>query len=115
MPHLRSGLRDHGGRWLALQAAAALAFLLVSGCSSQDATCKNGEYPAAQVNGPGSYCVPDGQEPDTGFVRYPDGKVPRHVGDEWDVYWRTHRLDAQGNEIAADTSPAASVATSAKR
>ena len=41
-------------------------------------------------------CAPAGQEPPAGYVRYPDGQVPRHVGDKWDKYWQTHVIDRSG-------------------
>ncbi|AEV87304.1 lipoprotein [Actinoplanes sp. SE50] len=117
MRHDQWDPRGPGGRLLTVATVAAmtLACLVLSGCTFQDAECSDGEYPAAQVDGPGSYCVPDGQEPDPGFVRYPAGRVPRHVGDEWDVYWQSHRLDAQGNEIPDGPRPAVSVAVSPSR
>nr|BFE72877.1 hypothetical protein GCM10020092_061780 [Actinoplanes digitatis] len=31
-----------------------------------------------------------------GYVRFPEGKVPEHVGDEWDEYWNTHMIDKTG-------------------
>jgi hypothetical protein len=120
--HLRPGAHAPGARPVTLVAVAVavavavtLASFVLAGCSYQESTCMDGEYPAVQVDGPGSYCVPDGHEPDPGFVRYPADKVPQHVGDEWDVYWRTHRLDAQGNEITAGPALTASPATSAAR
>jgi hypothetical protein len=32
-------------------------------------------------------------------VRYPAGKVPKHVDDQWDTYWNSKALDSKGNEI----------------
>ena len=46
-------------------------------------------------------CVPEGQEPPAGYVRYPEGKVPEHVGDKWDEYWSTVVVDAKGNVVPA--------------
>ena len=51
------------------------------------------------VGGTGRQCVPDKQDPPTGFARYPSGKTPKHVDDQWDVYWRTHALDEHGNIV----------------
>ncbi|MGW4516205.1 SCO0607 family lipoprotein [Streptomyces sp. NPDC004393] len=89
-------------------AAAALAgsaaLVALTGCSSfefQEDVCSGGEYPVLTVNGSGSACVSDGEQPPAGFVRYPEGKVPRQVDDKWDVYWRTHTLDEDGRVIAA--------------
>lgn len=77
-----------------------LAGLLVAGGCSSEAICRSGEYPAAAVRSPtGRVCVPEGQSPPAGYVRFPEGKVPRHVDDEWDLYWRTHTLDESGREI----------------
>jgi hypothetical protein len=112
MPHTTSAAREHSAPEIRRTRTATLllaglgvgASLLLSGCQIRDAICSNGYYPAAHVNGPGSYCVKDGDEPKPGFVRYPAGKVPRHVDDEWDVYWRTHHLDENGNEIPGTPS-----------
>jgi hypothetical protein len=82
-----------------LAGLAVGANLLLAGCFP-DAICSNGFYPVKQVNVTGGRaCVRDGDEPQSGYVRYPAGKVPQHVDDEWDVYWRTHRVDENGNEI----------------
>ncbi|MBM7083665.1 SCO0607 family lipoprotein [Micromonospora humidisoli] len=71
--------------------------LLTSGCGYRESICSDGEYPAIAVGGQGgSACFPDGQEPTAPYVRYPQGKVPQHVDDEWDVYWRDHGIDANG-------------------
>ncbi|MFE0873147.1 SCO0607 family lipoprotein [Streptomyces rochei] len=82
---------------LALACAAAAAAL--SGCSMEEATCGGGEYPVISVGGTGSACVPNGEEPPEGYTRYPEGKVPEHVGDEWDTYWQTHTVDEDGNIV----------------
>ncbi|MER5779563.1 hypothetical protein ABT144_35790 [Streptomyces sp. NPDC002039] len=79
---------------------AALAATL-AGCSTEDAVCRGGEYPVMTVGATGSTCVTDGKPPPEGYTRYPDGKVPRHVDDTWDVYWRTHTLDDKGDTIDA--------------
>ncbi|MFF7156023.1 SCO0607 family lipoprotein [Streptomyces sp. NPDC008139] len=81
---------------------AGVAFMgLGSACSVQDAMCSGGEYPVASVGPPagGGACVSDKEEPPKGFVRYPKGKVPRHVDDTWDKYWQEHSLDVDGNEV----------------
>lgn len=75
--------------------------LLTTGCSLQEATCGGGEYPVLAVDSTGSACVPKGEEPPEGFVRYPEGKVPEHVGDKWDTYWNTRTLDGNGRIIDA--------------
>ncbi|WP_250008239.1 SCO0607 family lipoprotein [Actinoplanes sp. M2I2] len=84
-----------------LLATVALAAGLTAGCSIRDAICSSGEYPVAAVDSlTGRACVADGEQPPTGYVRFPEGKVPEHVGDEWDTYWGEHKLDENGNEVA---------------
>jgi hypothetical protein len=81
-------------------AAALTGALLTSGCSFQDAICASGDYPVKAVGSTdGADCVPEGQEPPAGYVRYPEGKVPEHVGDKWDEYWSTVVVDAKGNVV----------------
>ncbi|MFJ2770009.1 SCO0607 family lipoprotein [Streptomyces sp. NPDC087300] len=87
---------------VALAAAATAAFgLLATGCSMEDSTCGGGEYPVMTVGDTGSACVSDGEKPPKGYVRYPEGKVPEHVGDKWDVYWQKHTVDKNGKIIKA--------------
>ncbi|KOG30118.1 SCO0607 family lipoprotein [Streptomyces resistomycificus] len=76
---------------------------LLTGCSMsmEDASCGGGEYGVLTVNGTGSACVPDDEDPPKGYVRYPEGKEPEHVGDKWDVYWETHTVDETGKIIKA--------------
>ncbi|MEU6217510.1 hypothetical protein ABZ845_08305 [Streptomyces sp. NPDC047022] len=83
---------------------AATAVAALAGCSSpdfRDAICSSGEYPVLTVNGTGSACVKNGERPPAGYTRYPEGKVPQHVDDKWDVYWRTHTLDENGHVVDA--------------
>ncbi|WP_031091237.1 SCO0607 family lipoprotein [Streptomyces sp. NRRL WC-3549] len=81
-------------------AAAVTALALFTGaCSLDEAVCGGGEYPVLTVGGGGGACVPDDEEPPKGWARYPEGKVPKHVGDEWDVYWETHALDENGRTV----------------
>ncbi|MCA1224109.1 SCO0607 family lipoprotein [Streptomyces sp. 8L] len=82
-----------------LLAAASTAFALW-GCAN-DAICGGGEYPVLNVGSTGSACVSDGHEPPRGYTRYPEGKVPRHVDDRWDVYWRSHTVDSGGKIVKA--------------
>lgn len=98
MPHQTSTPRTRTVTLLVVGLSIG-ASLFLSGCQA-DAICSSGNYPAAQANGTGSYCVKNGDEPKPGFVRYPAGKVPQHTDDQWDVYWRTHRLDESGKETA---------------
>jgi hypothetical protein len=76
-------------RWTRCVGGLALAGVtaaLLVGCSAEDATCGGDEYPVLAVGSTGSTCVPEGEEPPKGYVRYPEGKVPEHVGDKWDTY-----------------------------
>lgn len=76
--------------------------LLLAGCWGPDAMCSDGEYPVLAVNSTtGGACVPVGEQPPRGYVRHPDGKVPRHEGDSWDTYWDSHMLDESGREVPA--------------
>ncbi|XVV09911.1 SCO0607 family lipoprotein [Actinoplanes sp. CA-131856] len=78
----------------------ALLLSGVAGCSFEEAICGSGEYPVAAVDSfTGRGCVPDGEPVPEGYVRFPAGKEPRKVGDEWDRYWESHKLDQRGNEI----------------
>ncbi|GHB32950.1 hypothetical protein GCM10010331_19860 [Streptomyces xanthochromogenes] len=83
-------------RLSAWASGAAAAFLVVTGCSTQDAICGDGEYPVLNVGSAGRACVDKKQEPPAGYVRFPKGKVPEHVDDKWDKYWQTHTLDKSG-------------------
>ncbi|MFF2571395.1 SCO0607 family lipoprotein [Streptomyces sp. NPDC058084] len=97
-------LRPGRFRVAAAALASATAIVALAGCAGveyQEAICSSGEYPVMSVGGTGSACVSDKQEPPAGFVRYPEGKVPQHVDDTWDVYWDTHTLDKDGNIIDA--------------
>ncbi|MGW4571075.1 SCO0607 family lipoprotein [Streptomyces tendae] len=84
-------------RGLVLACAAASAVL--TGCSMEEASCGGGEYPVMTIGDTGSACVPNGDEPPKGYTRYPEGKVPEHVGDEWDTYWQTHTVDERGKVV----------------
>ncbi|MGW0331491.1 SCO0607 family lipoprotein [Streptomyces sp. NPDC003011] len=82
-------------------ALAGVSAALLVGCSTADASCGGGEYPVLAVGSTGSACVSDGEEPPKGYVRYPEGKVPEHVGDTWDTYWSTRTIDENGKIIKA--------------
>lgn len=84
-----------------LALASVTVALLATGCSMEDATCGGGEYPVMAVGSTGSACVPEDQKPPAGYVRYPEGKVPEHVGDKWDTYWSTRTVDGNGKIIEA--------------
>ena len=77
--------------------AAALGVTLLSAGCAEDAICGSGDYPVKAVGTEtGQDCVPEGQEPPAGYVRYPEGKVPERVGDKWDEYWSTVVVDEKG-------------------
>jgi hypothetical protein len=88
-----------GRRGIALAAACLLAALLVTACTFQDAICGSDEYPVLQVGGTGRQCVAGDAEPPAGWTRFPADQEPKHVDDEWDVYWRTHTIDRSGNVV----------------
>ncbi|MEU8760135.1 hypothetical protein [Streptomyces sp. NPDC048659] len=92
------------GRAFGVALAGAAATVVLTGCagfSYTEKTCSDGEYPVLTVGGTGSACVPDGEQPPAGYVRYPEGKVPQEVDDTWDVYWRTHTVDKDGKIVDA--------------
>ncbi|MER7637787.1 SCO0607 family lipoprotein [Streptomyces graminifolii] len=77
---------------------------LLSACSfsTADAMCSEGEYPVVAVNSTtGGACVKNGDNPPSGYTRYPKGKMPKHVEDKWDTYWQTHTVDEKGNISSA--------------
>ncbi|WP_033344480.1 SCO0607 family lipoprotein [Catenuloplanes japonicus] len=75
----------------------ALTAAVAAGCSGQEKICRDGEYPVKAVDSTtGRTCVADDEQPPSGYVRYPEGKVPEHIGDEWDTYWSTRTIDANG-------------------
>ncbi|MFF5497561.1 SCO0607 family lipoprotein [Streptomyces aquilus] len=96
-----SGPRSQKAR-IAAVLAGAVAALALTGCAGweyRENICGGGEYPVLAVGSTGSACVSDEEEPSAGYVRYPEGKVPREVGDKWDVYWETHTLDENGKTV----------------
>ncbi|WP_299534465.1 SCO0607 family lipoprotein [uncultured Streptomyces sp.] len=99
-----TALRPTGARLVVAALASGVAALLLTGCAGfeyREDVCSDGEYPVMSVGATGSACVSDDEEPPTGFVRYPEGKVPQQVDDKWDVYWNTHTLDRDGRVIDA--------------
>ncbi|MGC9495922.1 SCO0607 family lipoprotein [Streptomyces sp. WG7] len=84
---------------LGLALACVTAAAVLTGCSAEQAACGGGEYPVMAIGSTGSACVPDGEEPPEGYTRYPEGKVPEHVGDKWDTYWQTHTVDGEGRVV----------------
>ncbi|MFE0173282.1 SCO0607 family lipoprotein [Streptomyces sp. NPDC059002] len=96
--------RAGGARAAAAALVGVAAVVALTGCSAfeyREDICSDGEYPVMTVGDTGSACVANGEQPPTGFTRYPEGKVPQQVDDTWDVYWRTHTLDKDGNIIDA--------------
>ncbi|MFD9971181.1 SCO0607 family lipoprotein [Streptomyces sp. NPDC059017] len=79
--------------------AAEVAAAALTGCSFRDDIRSEGEYPVIAVGNTGSACVPEEERPPKGYTRYPEGKVPQKVDDEWDVYWRTHTVDEEGDVV----------------
>ncbi|MDP9815272.1 SCO0607 family lipoprotein [Spirilliplanes yamanashiensis] len=97
----RNGWAGTALRWAAAAAVVTAATGAVAGCLGPDAICRSGEYPVKAVgNTTGAACVPDGEEPPAGYVRYPAGKEPRHVDDKWDRYWRTVVVDGNGAVVS---------------
>jgi hypothetical protein len=81
---------------------AVVAGVALGGCPAQERICSSGEYPAKAVgNTTGRTCVRDGQGPPEGYVRYPAGKEPKFVDDDWDRYWRTVVVDRDGNIVSS--------------
>ncbi|WP_246574671.1 SCO0607 family lipoprotein [Streptomyces genisteinicus] len=92
--------RTRGAAVTALVGAAAAVVLTgCSGLSFQDDICAGGEYPVLAVGSTGSACVEEGEKVPDGYTRYPEGKVPLKTDDTWDVYWRTHTVDEEGNVV----------------
>lgn len=88
-------------------AGIATAFL-TTGCSMREAICGSNQYPVKAVgNKTGGACQDKGKEPPAGYVRFPEGKVPRYVDDEWDRYWHTVIVDSNGNIVSSPPTPAA--------
>ncbi|MFI1002939.1 SCO0607 family lipoprotein [Streptomyces galbus] len=91
-------------RAVAAVLASAAALVALTGCAGfeyREHICSDGEYPALNVGTTGSTCVPEGEAPPAGYVKYPRGKVPQEVDDKWDKYWRTHTLDENGRVVDA--------------
>ncbi|MCE0538178.1 hypothetical protein LWF15_22020 [Kineosporia rhizophila] len=80
---------------------ALVALFSLTACGSGESVCTDDEYPVAAIGSTGSACEPNGQEPSEGYVRYPEGKVPEKVDDQWYSYWQEHVLDKDGNESPA--------------
>ncbi len=82
--------------------SSLFALIALSGCSGiSQGICGGGEYPVARIGTAGSACQAEGTEPAEGYVRYPEGKTPEKVGDEWDTYWQKNVLDGNGQESPA--------------
>jgi len=99
---MKATFTDCSGR--ARRRALAILFagvvLIAGGCSIRERICSSGQYPVKAVgNKTGRTCVPDGQDPPAGYVRYPDDKMPQYVDDNWDQYWKTVVVDENGNVV----------------
>jgi hypothetical protein len=93
--------RTAKARCRALVVALAVASVALGGCPARERICSSGMYPVKAVgNKTGRTCVPDGNQPPAGYVRYPAGKVPKYVDDEWDRYWRTVVVDENGTVVS---------------
>ncbi|MFB9363640.1 SCO0607 family lipoprotein [Actinoplanes nipponensis] len=96
-----------------LTAAGVAGILLAGGCGYEEKICSSGEYPVKAVRSlTGATCVPDGEEPPDGYVRFPEGKVPKVVNDDWDRYWEEHMLDENGRELSGPPVPSSGGARS---
>lgn len=98
MPGSAGWARLAGMRTISVTTLAAVLglSLLTAGCAA-DAVCGSGSYPVKAVGNPtGQDCVPEGEDPPAGYVRYPAGKVPERVGDKWDEYWSKVVVDERG-------------------
>ena len=84
---------------------AVLVPLLTAGCSFDERICSSGFYPVKAVGSTtGADCVPIGEEPPSGYVRYPEGQIPERVGDRWDRYWSTVVVDGDGTIVSGGTA-----------
>jgi hypothetical protein len=65
----------------------ATAVLTLTGCAdlTREAMCADDAYPVWPVNAPdsGRTCVPNGQEPPTGYACYPMGHVPHWTDEDY--------------------------------
>lgn len=68
---------------------AAFVVTALASCDVQDVAreqlCSDGAYPAFSERYPrtGRTCVDEGQDPPVGFSRYPDGRVPKFVDEDY--------------------------------
>jgi hypothetical protein len=91
---------NHARGSLSVLAMAGIAAVFLSTGCSADPVCDTGQYPIKAVGGTvGQACQADGTQPSAGFVRYPKGKVPQHVGDKWDTYWSTVVVNKHGQIV----------------
>lgn len=85
-----------------LMVLGAVIITSLSGCFYEERICGSEDYPVKAVgSATGQDCVPKGQEPPEGYVRYPKGQEPEVVGDEWDEYWSNRVLDENGNVVGS--------------
>jgi hypothetical protein len=58
---------------------------LVPGCGViKERVCRRGEYAARAISAPetGRVCVPNGEEPPSGYERFPPGETPTYTRDD---------------------------------
>jgi hypothetical protein len=79
--------------------AGVVTALVLSGCGYAERVCLSGHYPVLAVNNSGGDCVANGEEPQEGWARYPEGMVPEYVNDKWDRYWSNRTVDDEGRTI----------------
>ncbi len=61
------------------------------GCSLHERVCSEGRYPVVEATGlEGKTCVDDGDEPPSGYMRYPADKVPVYLEDDYKPTWRDY-------------------------
>jgi hypothetical protein len=101
-----AGTRVRHGCLRVLALAGIATAFLATGCDMRGTVCRSEEYPVLHVGDHGAACQTKGKEPPPGYVRYPEGKVPKHPDDEWDRYWRTHIVDSNGNIVHDDSAEA---------
>lgn len=80
-------MRSRNARRAIWVGGALLAAAGVPGCGWewQEGMCSEGEFPVYAVsNSHGGQCITDGEPVPDGLAAYPPGRVPEHVGDEYD-------------------------------
>lgn len=83
-PHHTDSLRVRRA-WPLLFVLAGVSVLLVAGCGYREKICRDGEYPAFSLEFPesGRICVRQGEAPPAGYAKYPAGKVPYWLDEDY--------------------------------